>query len=101
MSFQANPSLAGLSVGSKEVTVPLMSEAPKRLASRRPSRPKIALPIARGKGVGVGLIVNIVLNVVTKEGSTLPLCETRAFVRPKSTLPLALPVTVMRTGGRK
>jgi len=95
MSFQAEP--LELCVGSKEVTLPLTSEAPKRIASRRPSRPKVALPVTRGKGK-LELMVGNVKSEVTDVGSgfTLPLCEAVATY-PKPTLP----VTVMRTGGRK
>jgi hypothetical protein len=94
MSFQAEP--LELCVGSKEVTLPLTSEAPKRIASRRPSRPKpagVVVPVARVK---LELMVGNVKSEVTDVGFTLPLCEAVATL-PKPTLP----VTVMRTGGRK
>src|SRR5512132_1062643 len=87
-SSQAKPleAFAGLNV----VTEALISEAPKRMASRRPSRPKVLLPVAR---VRLRLIpVAGVTKVVTEVGSTLPLCE--AVAAPKRTSPL----TVIRTG---
>jgi hypothetical protein len=96
MSFHADP--LELVVGSNEVTLPLMSEAPKRMDSRNPSRPKVVLPVARGKLELKGPIVveNAVTDVVA--GFTLPLWEA-ALIRPKPTLPVL--VIVIRTGGRK
>ena len=82
MSFQANPVLAGALVGVKEVTLPLMSEAPKRIASRKPSRPKVPLPVARVK---LALMFASVVNEVTEAGFTLPLWVTAA-IRPKPTV---------------
>ena len=81
MSFQANPVLAGALVGVKEVTLPLMSEAPKRIASRKPSRPKLVL-FARVK---LELMFASVVNEVTDAGFTLPLWVTAA-IRPKPTV---------------
>src|SRR6266853_3119519 len=92
MSFQANPVLAGALVGVNEVTLPLMSKAPKRLASRRPSRPKpagVVVPVARVK---LELMFASVVNEVTEAGFTLPLWVTAA-IRPKPTVAvLAAPV---------
>src|SRR6266567_7547392 len=93
MLFQAKPAEAGDVVVVKAVTVPLMSDVPKRNASRRPSRPNALLPVARVK-LKEGLIVNVE-KVVTDAGSTLPLPE--AVAAPKPTPP----VTVICTGGRK
>src|SRR5437879_1471078 len=77
-------------VGVKEVTVPLISEVPRRDASRSPSRPAAA-PVARVKGKLMPVIV--VGKVVTDPDATSPLMEETAAPKP------TLPVTVIRTGG--
>jgi hypothetical protein len=103
--FQDEPVFV-LSVGIKALTgltVVLMSETPKRLASRRPSRPKPAgevVPVARVK---LDLMFGIVAeNGVTDAGSTLPLWEAVACPKPMvAVFPAFVPLMVIRTGGRK
>ena len=96
MSFQAQP--LELFVGLKEVTEPLRSNAPKRSASRSPSRPN-ALPVV-APVVRVRLVLIFDIDAAgkfeTDAGSTLPLCEAVAAA-PKPTPPLA----VIRTDGLK
>ncbi len=84
MSFHEKPVFV-LFVGVKEGTgVPPMSEAPKRLASRRPSRPKVLLPVARVKfALMLGIVGNPV--VITDAGFTLPLWGAAAIL-PKPTV---------------
>ena len=84
--------------GLKAVTAVLTSDAPKRSASRSPSRPNalpVVVPVVR---VRLALIFDIDAagNIETDAGSTLPLCEAVAAA-PKP----ALPLTVIRTGGRR
>src|SRR2546429_8590090 len=73
-----------------------MSFVPKRIAFRRPSRPKALFVVAPVTRVRLELMVPVEapMNGVTDVGSTLPLCETVAD--PKVTPP---PI-VIRTGGR-
>src|SRR6266542_2257775 len=97
MLFHAKSARLGEVVVVKAVTEPLMSEVPKRNASRSPSRPNalpVVAPVVRVK-LNEGLIVDAVEKVATDAAGTLPLCETVAA--PKPTLPL----TVIRTGGRR
>jgi hypothetical protein len=99
ISFQDEPVFV-LFVGTKEatgLTLKLMSNRPKRFASRRPSRPNpggVVAPVARVK---LELMFDIVVIEVTDPGFTLPLLGGAVLIYPNP----ALPVTVMRTGGRK
>src|SRR5216684_5479868 len=87
MLFHAKPAATGDVVVVYEVTVPLMSEAPKRNASRRPSQPKALFVVAPVIRVKLELILDIIVGkAVTDPDATLPLCETVAA--PKPTLPL-------------
>ena len=95
MSFQVGAAFV-LVEGLKEatgLTLKLMSKGPKRLASRRPSRPKpegVVFPVAR---VRLELMFDIVGNpvVVTDAGFTLPLWAAAAVgIRPKPTLAVLL-----------
>jgi len=81
MLFQDEPVFV-LFVGVKGDGVGLTSESPKRLASKRPSRPKVLLPVARVK---LELMAGKVKNEVTNAGLTVPLCE--AVARPKPIVP--------------
>src|SRR6266700_2266108 len=111
LSVRVDPSPAGVTtlfhegvdepnvVGSNTVIPVLMSETPKRIASRKPSRPppNVLLPVVRTR---LWLPpVDVVGKSVTDEASgfTLPLCVTTVLAYPKPTFPL----TVIRTGGRK
>ena len=73
-----------------------MSFVPKRIAFRRPSRPKALFVVAPVTRVRLELMVPVEapMNGVTDVGSTLPLCETIAD--PK----VMPPPIVIRTGGR-
>jgi len=92
MSFQVGAAFV-LVEGTKEATgftLKLMSNRPKRFASRRPSRPKpegVVLPVARTKELGLMLDIAARGNVITDVGCTLPLWAAKAVgIRPKPTL---------------